>query len=84
MGSFTEYLGPEATAAILQRRVFQLAEEGYQHELNCEFIRNELQKPAIDEQEKVSLVNELVAAENQVDSLQRAVDWHLAKIKDLA
>jgi hypothetical protein len=80
--SFSDYLGADGSRAVIQRRIFEMAEEGYQHQLNIEYTEHLLEGLSSEghEAERDELFMQREAARIRAGVLEQAIKWHETRL----
>lgn len=74
MSIFKDLLGDEKAAQIIVGRMAQLADEGYQHELNLEYLKVQLMHA--DESEQADLNHQVDHTAARIADLEATIKWH--------
>lgn len=75
MSVFKDLLGPEKSAQIIVGRMAQLADEGYQHELNLEYLKVQLQQTENDD-DAHNIAHQIDQAAARIADLETTINWH--------
>ena len=80
--SFSRYLGADSARAVINRRIFEMAEEGYQHQLNIKYTEHLLEglNPNGDVAERDELFMQREASRARVMVLEQAIEWHNTRL----
>jgi S-methylmethionine-dependent homocysteine/selenocysteine methylase len=75
--TFSHYIGADAVSRVIDSRIYQLAEEGFQHELNAKMLRERLaNSEELTDEQRADMHGELEAINNRIHDIQGTIDWH--------
>lgn len=80
---FEKILGSDNAAKVIEGRMIRLSEEGFQLQLNIEFIKDRLLDKNITEQENAELGAQLMELQERADNLLETVNWHRDRLERL-
>ena len=80
---FEKILGRDRVAQIIRNRMGRLAEQGFELQLNAEFIKRELLNEGLTSEQNGELSLQLRDITAQIDSLSDTVDWHQQRLERL-
>ena len=80
---FDQLLTQEVKSAILAERIAALAAEGYQHQLNLDFIVEKLGDEDLDYETSRVLTTERDEILNKVNDIKDTIEWHLDKSNNI-
>jgi len=80
---FEKYLEKNHAAEIIRARIVKMAEDGFQHQLNLEFIQNEIDLEHTSDEERSALELQKADIEVQSANLHHAIRWHNRRLSQL-
>lgn len=80
---FEKFLGTDIATAIIKNRMGRLAEQGFELQLNIEFLKDQMLDENITEQQNAELGMQLQDILLQAENLSDTIKWHQQRLERL-
>jgi hypothetical protein len=76
------FLSKERKKAILRERIVILDDEGYQNQLNLDYIQERLESAILTDEEIASLKSERTQLLRKLEDLESTINWHVDRLEN--